>query len=188
MEEPTYSMLVYKNMDNELEDQQVAPPHNIYSGAKLIPFSSQRPFHIHCSVGALFHSDQTNTIHIIDFHIIACGYLVWLSHAWLWYYKVTSFPFQITYTFLFQYSSACESSKVKWMIEFEYWVLSFYLFFHFYVAITFACHIMIVNIILCRILMIKWKGEPEFAWHHFLNDPCMTSNCSRLTRWPWTTL
>ena len=33
-----------------------------YSGAKHIPLSSQRPFHFHCSIRALFHSDQTNTI------------------------------------------------------------------------------------------------------------------------------
>ena len=29
-------------------------PHNLYSGAKHIPLSSQRPFHFHCSIGALF--------------------------------------------------------------------------------------------------------------------------------------
>ena len=29
-------------------------PHNLNSGAKHFPLSSQRPFHINCSVGAFF--------------------------------------------------------------------------------------------------------------------------------------
>ena len=37
-------------------------PHNLYSGAKHIPLSSQRPFHFHCSIGALFHSDLKKSI------------------------------------------------------------------------------------------------------------------------------
>ena len=36
--------------------------HNLYSGAKHIPLTSRRPFHFQCSIGALFHSNQTNTI------------------------------------------------------------------------------------------------------------------------------
>ena len=43
-----------------MEDQQGSQ--NLYSGAKHIPLSLQRPFHFHHYVGTLFHSDQTNTI------------------------------------------------------------------------------------------------------------------------------
>ena len=43
---------------SQLEDQQTA-------GAKLISLTIQKPFHFNCFVGALFHSDQTNTILLI---------------------------------------------------------------------------------------------------------------------------
>ena len=62
--------LQFMSSYSELEVQQVAPPrcyivnwkHKICSGAKHIPLFSQRPFRFHCSIGALFHTNRTNTI------------------------------------------------------------------------------------------------------------------------------
>ena len=39
-------------------------PHNLYSGAKHIPLSSQRPFHFNCYYWLHFNSNKTNTIQL----------------------------------------------------------------------------------------------------------------------------
>ena len=48
-------------LNSELMDQQVAPPHNLYSVAICNPLFSQRPFHFHCSIS------RTNTISTLGY-------------------------------------------------------------------------------------------------------------------------
>ena len=44
---------------------QIFSWNNLYSGAKHIPLSSQRPFHFLCCYWRHFHCDQTNTMLIV---------------------------------------------------------------------------------------------------------------------------
>ena len=39
------------------------PPHNLYSDAKHIPMSSQKPFHFHCSISDKYNSKLKEELH-----------------------------------------------------------------------------------------------------------------------------